>query len=169
MRNMLRDFFYHLHIHNFCWYLTQLSIWRALTLFEDTREKNEAFGSSLLLANTPSCVSPKIVNGSFAAIIDADEFLAKEYAGIRIAVRKLLNHLFFRNFIILRIFQNHDSPAMRRRVRGILMSGKQFSLDSRMDLAIQGIEATTSQVNNGAQQAIDESDEQICQEGTKAR
>lgn len=58
---------------------------------------------------------------------------------------------------------------MRRRVRGILMSGKQFSLDSRMDLAIQGIEAT-NQVNNGsAQQAIEESDEQNCQEGMKAR
>lgn len=55
---------------------------------------------------------------------------------------------------------------MRRRVRGILMSGRQFSLDSRMDLAIQGIEP--SKVNNGAQQAIiDESDEQSCQEGTK--
>lgn len=52
--------------------------------FSDTREKNEAFGSSLLLANSP--MSPKIVNGSFAAIFDADEFLAKTYAGIRIAV-----------------------------------------------------------------------------------
>lgn len=31
-------------------------------------------------------MSPKVVNGSFAAIIDADEFLAKAYAGIRIAV-----------------------------------------------------------------------------------
>lgn len=51
----------------------------------DTREKNDAFGSSLLLANSP--MSPKVVNGSFAAIIDADEFLAKAYAGIRIAVR----------------------------------------------------------------------------------
>lgn len=50
----------------------------------DTREKNEAFGSSLLLANTP--MSPKIVNGSYAAIFDADEFLAKVYAGIRISV-----------------------------------------------------------------------------------
>lgn len=48
-------------------------------------------------------MSPKIVNGSFAAIFDEDEFLAKAYAGIRIA--------------------NQDSPAMRRRVRGILMSG----------------------------------------------
>lgn len=52
--------------------------------FQDTREKNEAFGSSLLLANSP--MSPKVVNGSFAAIVDVDEFLAKAYAGIRIAV-----------------------------------------------------------------------------------
>lgn len=56
------------------------------SLVADTREKNEAFGSSLLLANSP--MSPKIVNGSFAAIFDADEFLAKTYAGIRIAVIK---------------------------------------------------------------------------------
>lgn len=60
---------------------------------------------------------------------------------------------------------------MRRRVRGILMSGRQFSLDSRMDLAIQGIEP--SKVNNGSsngpkQQAIEETDEQ-CWEGTKVR
>jgi hypothetical protein len=64
--------------------------------------------------------------------------------------------------------QNHDSPAMRRRVRGILMSGRQFSLDSRMDLAIQGIEP--SEVKNGQieEQAIEESDEQNW-EGTKVR
>lgn len=64
----------------------EISINRALFdfYFQDTREKNEAFGSSLLLANSP--MSPKVVNGSFAAIIDADEFLAKAYAGIRIAV-----------------------------------------------------------------------------------
>lgn len=36
-------------------------------------------------------MSPKIVNGSFAAMIDADEFLAKAYAGIRIAVSFLIN------------------------------------------------------------------------------
>lgn len=53
----------------------------------DTREKNEAFGSSLLLANSP--MSPKVVNGSFAAIFDADEFLAKAYAGIRATVSYL--------------------------------------------------------------------------------
>lgn len=59
--------------------------------FQDIREKNEAFGSSLLLANSP--MSPKVVNGSFAAIIDADEFLAKAYAGIRIAVSSAGKHL----------------------------------------------------------------------------
>lgn len=53
----------------------------------DTREKNEAFGSSLLLANSP--MSPKIVNGSFAAICDTDEFMAKDFAGIRMAAVSL--------------------------------------------------------------------------------
>ncbi|XP_021702105.1 histidine decarboxylase isoform X2 [Aedes aegypti] len=110
---------------------------------KDTREKNEAFGSSLLLANSP--MSPKIVNGSFAAIFDADEFLAKVYAGIRIS--------------------NQDSPAMRRRVRGILMSGKQFSLDSRMDLVVQGI--SPSEVKNGIEsKAITEDSEEVW-EGNK--
>lgn len=57
---------------------------------------------------------------------------------------------------------------MRRRVRGILMSGRQFSLDSRMDLAIQGIEP--SKVNNGQQQqAIEETEDEQCWEGTKVR
>lgn len=59
------------------------------SLLQDTREKNEAFGSSLLLANSP--MSPKVVNGSFAAIVDVDEFLAKAYAGIRIAVSSALS------------------------------------------------------------------------------
>ena len=45
------------------------------------------------------------------------------------------------------------------------MSGRQFSLDSRMDLAIQGIEP--SKVNNG-EQPIEESDENNV-EGTKVR
>ncbi|XP_043584858.1 histidine decarboxylase isoform X3 [Bombus pyrosoma] len=77
----------------------------------DTREKNENFGSSLLLANSP--MSPKIVNGSFAAIydtVDVFEECTKAFGQLRLEAR--------------------DSP-------GILMSGKQFSLDSRMDL-VQG-------------------------------
>ncbi|EFN70383.1 Histidine decarboxylase [Camponotus floridanus] len=88
------------------------------TLTEHTKQKNENFGSSLLLANSP--MSPKIVNGSFAAIYDtADVFeeCMKTFGKINIEAK--------------------DSPAIRRRIRGILMSGKQFSLDSRMDL-VQG-------------------------------
>ncbi|XP_029678418.1 histidine decarboxylase [Formica exsecta] len=91
---------------------------RARVPLADTRQKNENFGSSLLLANSP--MSPKIVNGSFAAIYDtADVFeeCMKTFGKINLEAR--------------------DSPAMRRRIRGILMSGKQFSLDSRMDL-VQG-------------------------------
>lgn len=58
---------------------------------------------------------------------------------------------------------------MRRRVRGILMSGRQFSLDSRMDLAIQGIEPSKQQQQNECEkeQPIEEKDEMF--EGTKAR
>lgn len=57
---------------------------------------------------------------------------------------------------------------MRRRVRGILMSGRQFSLDSRMDLAIQGIDPTKAPNGETTQQAIEETDEQNW-EGTKVR
>lgn len=53
----------------------------------ETRRRNEAFGSSLLLSNSP--LSPKVVNGSFAAIFDEDEFLAKAYSGIRITVNNV--------------------------------------------------------------------------------
>lgn len=56
---------------------------------------------------------------------------------------------------------------MRRRVRGILMSGRQFSLDSRMDLAIQGIDPSSAS-NGETQQPIEETDEQNS-EGTKIR
>ncbi|XP_055387862.1 histidine decarboxylase isoform X2 [Condylostylus longicornis] len=102
---------------------------RIKVFLKDTKEKSEAFGSSLLLSNSP--MSPKVVNGSFAAIFDADEFLAKTYAGVRIA--------------------HQDSPSMRRRVRGILMSGKQFSLDSGMDLVIQSCcDSNTEQIEANA-------------------
>ncbi|KAJ8924142.1 hypothetical protein NQ315_006926 [Exocentrus adspersus] len=85
----------------------------------ETKEKNENFGTSLLLSNSP--MSPRIVNGSFAAVYDQGDVLAD----------------FSR---ILRLRKDaQDSPAMRRRIRGILMSGKQFSLDSRLDL-FHGIE-----------------------------
>ncbi|XP_063237906.1 histidine decarboxylase [Bacillus rossius redtenbacheri] len=88
---------------------------RARVPLAETRELNENFGSSLLLANSP--MSPKIVNGSFAAIFDHGDNLARQLAS---------------SFGRLRFDQ--DSPAIRRRVRGMLVSGKQLSLDSRMDL-----------------------------------
>ena len=42
----------------------------------ETRARNEMFGSSLLLANSP--MSPKIVNGSFAAMFDVDGEMVTE-------------------------------------------------------------------------------------------
>ena len=48
-------------------------------LFEtETRERNANFGSSLLLANSP--MSPKIVNGSFAAIFDNGDNMLEDFA-----------------------------------------------------------------------------------------
>lgn len=40
--------------------------------FTETKKRKPSFGSSLLLSNAP--LSPKIVNASFAAIFDDDEF-----------------------------------------------------------------------------------------------
>ncbi|XP_022178836.1 histidine decarboxylase [Myzus persicae] len=85
----------------------------------ETRNWNNNFGASLLLANSP--MSPKVVNGSFAALFDNGDDWS----------RKLLRS------------EMKDSSSMRRRIRGILMSGKQFSLDSRMDL-VQGMIPTAS-------------------------
>ncbi|XP_076658397.1 histidine decarboxylase isoform X1 [Halictus rubicundus] len=114
---------------------------RARVPLADTREKNENFGSSLLLANSP--MSPKIVNGSFAAIYDtADVFeeCTKAFGQLRLEAR--------------------DSPAMRRRIRGILMSGKQFSLDSRMDL-VQGYACCRPAIDMSSELPLKE-DEDTC-------
>ncbi|VEN46968.1 unnamed protein product [Callosobruchus maculatus] len=73
---------------------------------------NEIYGSSLLLSNTPTS-SPTIVNGSFAALNDEGHVLDEFSMIINIP---------------------RDNFAMRKRVRGILMSGKKYSLDSRLDL-----------------------------------
>ncbi|KAF5297551.1 hypothetical protein FQR65_LT09982 [Abscondita terminalis] len=88
----------------------------------ETRQLNENFGTSLLLANSP--MSPKIVNGSFVAVYDENEVLSECYATFARLREKAQN-----------------SPSMRRRIRGILMSGKQLSLDSRLDL-FHGVEKT---------------------------
>lgn len=96
--------------------------------------KNKSFGTSLLLANRP--MSPKIINGSFAAIFDNNDVLF-EFA------KKLSQFRYGEN----------DCPATQRRIRGMLMSGKQLSLDSRMDL----VQRLVTDRENGSQ--IDESAE----------
>ncbi|XP_050669178.1 histidine decarboxylase [Leptidea sinapis] len=86
---------------------------------KDTRELNATFGTSLLLANSP--MSPKIVNGTHAAICDYEQVLsscAQTFAQLKMEPK--------------------DSPEMRRRIRGIRMCGKKFSLDSYMDM-VQGL------------------------------
>jgi hypothetical protein len=47
-------------------------------LYTEIRERNANFGSSLLLANSP--MSPKIVNGSFAAIFDNGDKILEDFA-----------------------------------------------------------------------------------------
>ncbi|XP_023317265.1 histidine decarboxylase isoform X3 [Trichogramma pretiosum] len=119
---------------------------RTRVTLAETRERNEHFGSSLLLANSP--MSPKIVNGSFAAIYDAADVFnecMKTFGQLRLEARDSpdLRIVYFNNFKLFHVFFaiTNDTIvlilAMRRRIRGILMSGKQFSLDSRMDL-VQG-------------------------------
>ncbi|XP_030022289.2 histidine decarboxylase isoform X1 [Manduca sexta] len=86
---------------------------------KETRELNATFGTSLLLANSP--MSPKIVNGTHAAICDYEQVLtscAQTFAQLKMEPK--------------------DSPEMRRRIRGIKMCGKKFSLDSCMDM-VQGL------------------------------
>ncbi|XP_063898060.1 histidine decarboxylase isoform X2 [Helicoverpa armigera] len=86
---------------------------------KETRELNATFGTSLLLANSP--MSPKIVNGTHAAICDYEQLLtscAHTFAQLKMEPK--------------------DSPEMRRRIRGIKMVGKKFSLDSCMDM-VQGM------------------------------
>ncbi|GAB6023816.1 hypothetical protein CHUAL_008561 [Chamberlinius hualienensis] len=92
---------------------------------KDIKRLQPEFGSSLLLANSP--MSPKIVNGSYIAIFDNHDVLfefSKKLQGLRI------------------MSDGKHSPAMRRRIKGMIMAGKQYSLDSRMDL-VQTIVSTT--------------------------
>ncbi|XP_045457542.1 histidine decarboxylase-like [Melitaea cinxia] len=86
---------------------------------KETRELNATFGTSLLLANSP--MSPKIVNGTHVAICDYEKVLsscAQTFAQLKMEPK--------------------DSPEMRRRIRGMRMCGKKFSLDSYMDM-VQGL------------------------------
>lgn len=97
---------------------------KAKVFLKDTK-KNPDFGTSLLLANSP--MTPKIVNGSFAAIFDNNDVLyefAKKLQQLKLDV------------------QESPGKAMRRRIKGMLMAGKQYSLDSRMDLVTSLVHTT---------------------------
>lgn len=93
-------------------------------IMSDIKRMQPEFGTSLLLANSP--MSPKIVNGSYVAIFDNHDILSE----------------FAKKFRTLALNTGKDSPAIRRRIRGMLMTGKQYSLDSRMDL-VQSIVNTS--------------------------
>lgn len=86
-----------------------------ITLAEVKRQEPE-FGTSLLLSNSP--LTPKVMNGSYVAFFDGTN------------VWKDLVSRYSDHFTL----GSTDSPALRRRVRGLMVSQKQYSLDSRMDL-----------------------------------
>lgn len=109
-------------------------------------------------------MSPKIINGSFAAIFDNNDVLfefAKKLSQFRYGEKDcpgkfILNNFLLFPFLILtdRISLNL-SIATQRRIRGMLMSGKQLSLDSRMDL----VQRLVTDKSQGDQ--IDENSEQV--------
>ncbi|XP_022249959.1 histidine decarboxylase-like isoform X1 [Limulus polyphemus] len=90
----------------------------------EIKKQTPDFGTSLLLANSP--LTPKIMNGSFVAIFDnkdvIQEFVRRFGNNVRVVAK--------------------DSPALRRRIRGLMVSEKKYSLDSTMDL-MNTIMATT--------------------------
>ena len=89
---------------------------------QEVKRRTPGFGTSLLLANSPQ--TPKVINGSFAALFENSDI-----------VQDFVMH--FGSNVHL---QAKGSPASRRRLKGMLLSDKQFSLDSRMDL-VQSIAA----------------------------
>ncbi|KAG0426928.1 hypothetical protein HPB47_025995 [Ixodes persulcatus] len=86
-----------------------------ITLAEVKRQEPQ-FGTSLLLSNSP--LTPKVMNGSYVAFFDGTNVW-------RDLVSRYSDHF---------TLGSRDSPALRRRVRGLMVSQKQYSLDSRMDL-----------------------------------
>jgi len=109
---------------------------------KEIKEKNESFGTSLLLTNIGpnSPMTPKIVDSSFAALIDSND-VVQDFSKKLKDMRKGIH-----------------SNSMRKRVKGMLVSGgQQYSLDSRIDLA----HATGDNDDNDA----DNNDTNVCEEG----
>lgn len=110
--------------------------------FSETRDRNENFGSSLLLSNVP--MSPKIVNASFAAIYDQSDVLEQFTKTIKLRKDAQDSPGELKDVNRKHVHYLVAFLAMRRRIKGILMSGKQFSLDSRLDL-FHGIDISPTQ------------------------
>ena len=109
-------------------------------------------------------MSPKIINGSFAAIFDNDDVLfefAKKISQHRYGEKDCPGNYAIAKSKNLLLNRYHLFPAKQRRIRGMLMSGKQLSLDSRMDLVQRLV---TDQ--DGPNSQIDESSEEPEEPGT---
>ena len=72
----------------------------------EIKKKSPAFGTSLLLSNSP--MTPKIINASFMAIFDNQDF-ANDYVKYFGDMKRLEKH----------------SPALRRRIKGLMLTDKQ--------------------------------------------
>ena len=88
--------------------LSENRISRGIPLAE-IKKRTPGFGTSLLLSNSP--MTPKIINASFVAIFDQQE-LAQEL------VRQFGKHM-----------DANNSPALRRRIRGLMLTDKQHRYD----------------------------------------
>ncbi|KAK4337202.1 hypothetical protein RND71_043301 [Anisodus tanguticus] len=93
------------------------------------------FGTSLLLCNSP--MTPKLVNGSYAAIIENQE-IKNEF------LRKFgSNSNWQHNFDL-------GNNSLKRRIKGLMFSDKQYSLDSRLDL----VDSIMSSINMGEEKSF---------------
>jgi histidine decarboxylase len=122
--------------------------------FQIETRKNESFGTSLLLAHSCVPMSPKIINGSYAAIFDNNDVLfefAKKLSQFRYGQKDSPGKSGHGHLTSCCHHQLNEFifTAMRRRIRGMLVSGKQLSLDSRMDLVQSLVRGEKDMANNG--------------------
>ena len=88
--------------------------YRSVICLTEIKEQNPQFGTSLLMSHigTNSAETPKIVNGSFAALFETDE-MAQEFSkrlqdlGIDAAKETGMNKISFLSFDELRILLRH--------------------------------------------------------------
>lgn len=82
----------------------------------EVKKRSPGFGTSLLLSNSP--MTPKVINASFVALFEHPDIIQE----------------FVKQFGSSLNLGAKTSPGCRRRLKGLMVSDKQFSLDSRMDI-----------------------------------